>query len=331
MNKKKNLFNLFTQDVSYNYHLIKTEEPNGHLVYLIKNGKKLETDTLEFSPTKIVEDLVKECDIKLEKFAPALFFTKEFDTEILKEKLNDKLSEDSEFSLFIDTIKDEYRILEVKDSLLYTKDPDAYEDAKRKEKNEHQKELLDEVIKQMEDKKKKREDYLLSYDNDLMKLIKDQLESVIEYEKQDFDFTSEIEKIVGNLIDEESWIKIDDKPFICKIDVVSLEKDKMDVFLTDNNDYSYTATLRFDKTVLLTENIIRINKGDKLPKISSDYELLSVIYDVDVDSVKDWEYKNDTERFEYLIDYLAPIFKEKIEKEQNEFVEKILKEEKEKE
>jgi hypothetical protein len=310
MNKKKNLLNLFTKDVSYNYHIIKVDEPKGHLIYLIKNGSELNTDTLEFAPTKIAEELISECEVEIEKFAPAIFFTEVSNSDELKYKLGEKLEESNEFSSFIETIKDEYRILEIKDSLLFKKDPQAYENEKRKEYEDHQKELWDEMIEQHKNKKQKREDSILAYDNDLFKLLKEYFEGIIEYENRDFQFEAELEKIVGNLIDPETWIKINDNPFVCRIEVISLEKDRMNVFLTDNNDYSYTATLRFDKTVIVTENIVRINKEDTLPITTPDYQVLAQLYDVDLTSVKDWEFKNDQDRFEYVIDYLVPIFKE---------------------
>jgi len=320
--KKKRLLNLFTSDTSYNYHLIRTEEPNGHLIYLIKNGSKLNSDTLEFSPTIIIEELIKECAVEIEKFAPAIFFTKEFDTNILKEKLNNKLSEASKFSKFIEKIKNKYRILEVKDALLYMKDPEAYKEAEKEKYKEHQNELLGKIIEQMKEREKEREEFLLKYDNDLIKLLKDYFESKVEYEKRDFDFDSEINNVIGHLIDQETWIKVDDKPFVCKINISSLEQDRMDVFLTDNN-ISYTATLRFEKTVLITENVIKV---DESPKIMTDYEILSKLYDIDILSVSEWEFKNNAERFEYVIDYLVPIFKEKKEKKEKEFVENVLKE-----
>ena len=137
MNKKKNLLNLFTQDTQHNYHVIKTTEPDGHLVYLMKNGLDLSTDSLEFKPTSIAEELVKECDVKIEKFAPSIFFTEETDTNELKIKLNFKLYDSEDFSNFIEGIKDEYRILEVKDSMLYKKDPEAYKASKEQEHQEH--------------------------------------------------------------------------------------------------------------------------------------------------------------------------------------------------
>jgi len=329
MNKKKNLLNIFTQDASYNYHLVKTEEPKGHLIYLGKNGANLDVESLEFSPTRIAEELIIECGVEMEKFAPSIFFSEEFNTEKLKYLLNNKLSENAEFSTFIDSVKDEYRILVVEDCLLFKNDPQAYQATKQKEYEENQKELWEEMIKQHQDKKSKREKALLEYDNDFEKLLKEYLESIIEYEKKDFELTVELDKIVGNLIDPETWIKINDKPFNCRIEVISLKKDIMNVFLTDNNDYSYTATLRFDKTVLVTENPVRIDKEDELPITMNDYKVLSQLYEVDLTNVKDWEFKNHTDRFEYVIDYLTPIFKEAKDKKEKEYVEKALKEEQE--
>lgn len=327
MGSRRNLLNLFTQDASYNYHLIRTEEPNGHLIYLIKNGSKLTTETLEFSPTMLAEELIKECEVKFEKFAPAIFFTEEFETTELKEKLNNKFSEETIFSSFIEYIKDEYRILELKDSLLYKKDPEAYEAVKQQEHIDHQHDLWAEAIEQLKDKKKSRENALIEYNNDLIKLLKDIFESTVEFEKRDFNLAHELDNVFGSLIDPETWIKVDDKPYLCRIEICSLEQDRANVFLTDNDEYSYTATLRFDKAVLVTENVIRLNKDDEFPICKCDYEVLAQIFETDFSSVEEWEFKNETDKFEYVIDYLVPILKKAKDEKQKEWVEKVLKEE----
>lgn len=323
MTNKQRLLSLFSEDVEYNYHIISTTEPNGNLIYLIKNGLELNTDSLEFSQLKIAEELIGQCSVKIEKLAPAIYFTDEIDIKSLSEKLDIKISKNSDFSFFIDSIKDEYRILEVKDSLLYKKDPEAYEEAKQKEHNAKQKDLWGEYTKQIEGKAKQREEALMAYENDLMKLLKEYFEGIIEYEKRDFDFTTEFQKIIGNLVNPETWIKINDRPYVCRIDLLSLEKDRVNVYLTDNNDYSYTATLRFQGTMIETENIVKIEIGDIVPNIISDYEVLSLLYDVDLTSVKDWEFKNETERFEYVIDYLVPIFKEAKEAKTQAFLKSL--------
>lgn len=328
MNKKKNLLNLFTQDSSYNFHLIKTEDPNGHLVYIMRNGSILEADSLEFAPTIIVEELLKECTITFEKFAPAIFFTDEINVEKLKYELSEKMGEDLDFSNFIESIKDEYRILEIKDSLLYKKDPEAYDNAKKAEHEEHQKELWDKAVEQLTDKKKNREDMILAYNNDIIRLLKEYLRDVIEYEKRDFKLNSEIEKVIHNLIDQESWIKIDEKPFICKIEIISLEQNKINLFLTDNIN-TYTATLRFDKANLITENVVKIeNENVSSIKYMTDYEVLAFLYDIDLTSIPEWNFKNHTDRFQYIIDYLAPIFKIEIDSEKKELIDKIVKSQK---
>ena len=327
MSKKKNLLNLFSEDTQYNYHIISTQEPNGHLIYLIKNGSPLNVNTLEFSPTRIAEELVSDCDVKIEKIAPAIYFTEEKNVSDLKIKLNFKLYESKEFSNFINTIKDEYRILEIKDSLLYKKDPDAYNEAKKKEHEEHQKELWGEYVKQIEEKKKKREETLMSYNNDLTKLLSEYLENIIEFEKRDFNLTQELDKFLSSLIDLDKWIKINDNPFICRTDIISFEKESMNVFLTDNNDYSFTATLRFDKTSLVTENEVRLDKNDKLPKIMSDYDFLSKLYNVDLNLFEDWSFKNETDRFNDIIDHLSSIFKENKINREKEYLESIKNEE----
>ena len=324
MDKKKNLLNLFTEDVTYNFHLIKTEEPSGHLIYLIKNGSPINTDTLEFSKKDIAEELISECNIEIEKVTCSVYFTKEDNTEKLKYQLTEKLVEDSEFSNFIEEIKNEYRILEIKDTLLYKKDPKAYEESRRQEHIEHQKELWDRVVEQYNKQKKDREDALIAYDNNIIELLKEYFESIIEYEKQDFDFFVELDKIISNLIDPETFIKIDDSTFICRTEIIKLENDKIYVVLTDNNIY-YTATLRFDKTSLLTEDAKKLEIYD-IPETKSDYEILIQLYNIDVSEIKEWEYKSESERFKYVIDYLVPIFKTEKERKTQEFIDKIKKE-----
>jgi hypothetical protein len=329
MNNKKSLLKLFTKDVSYNYHIVKTTEPKGHLIYLIKSGSELNTDSLEFTTTLIAEELINECEIKIEKIAPAIFFTETKNSKELKYKLNNKLSEDKKFSKFIKTIKDEYRILEVKDSLLYKKDPEAYKKAKEEERAEHQNELMGKMLEQIEEEKKQREEYLLSYNNDLIKLLKDYLDSVIEFEKQDLILNKEIKKVIYNLIDIETWIKIDEKPLVCDINICSFEKDKLNVFL-NNNVERYTATLKFEGISIKTENVIKINIGESNPIIMTDYDFLAKMYDIDLAIVNDWEFKNETDRISYVIDYLTPILKIEKERKEEEFLKKI-KEEEEKE
>ena len=322
MNKKKKLLDLFTQDVEYNYHLTRTIDPNGHLLYIMKNESELNTDSLEFAPTVIIQELLKNCYIEVEKFAPAIFWTNEFDTDELKTKLNKKLSEEVIFSNFIESIKEEYRILEIQDSLLYKKDPEAYEESKRSEYAEHQKELMGDYIKQHQESKNKREKILLDYNNNLIKLLKEYFEGVIEFEKKDFNFTIELEKIISSLIDTETWVKVEDHPFACRIEMCSLLEDRMKVYLTDNNN-SFTATLRFEKTKLLTEDIVQIDDSITCPSILSDYDVLVQLYDIDVNLIPEWKYKNETDRFEYIIDYLIPIFKKSKEQQQEKYVNEI--------
>jgi len=329
MTNKERLLSLFSEDVEYNYHIVPTTEPNGNLIYMIRNGKDLNLETLEFSTLKIAEELVNQCSVKIEKFAPSIYFTDETDINDLSEKLNLKMSKNLDFSVFIDSIKEEYRILEVKDSLLYKNNPEAYQEAKQKEHAEHQKELWGEYTKQIEDKVKSRTDAIMAYENDLIKLLKEYFESIIEYEKRDFSFDVEFQKIIGNLVNPETWIKINDIPYVCRIEILSLEKDRVNVYLTDNNDYSYTATLRFQNTMIETENVVKIEHDDIIPDFKSDYDILSLLYDIDFKSVKDWKYKNETEKFEYTIDYLVPIFKEAKDAKTQEFLKKLAETEKE--
>lgn len=317
---KKNLIDIFTKDTKYNYHLIRTNDPIGHLLYLMKNGSQLTTDSLEFTTTRIAEELVKDCGVEIEKIAPGIFFTNENNTEKLKYELNEKLTENNKFSFFIESIKDKYRILEIKDSLLYKKDPEAYEEAKKKEHLEKQKELLEQLKNQIENSKIERENALLSYNNNLIKLIRDHFDDVIEFEQRDFNFQKEIELIISNLIDDDTWLKINDIPFSCNIEIISMEREQMKVFLTDNN-LLYTATLKFDKTKLTAENFEKI---EKIPNTIMDYDFLSFLYDIDTNSIQDWEFKNHTEKFEYIINLLVPILKEEKKKKQEEIIQKLI-------
>jgi hypothetical protein len=150
MDNKKNLLDLFTSDTKFNYHILKGGDVNGHLIYLIKNGSKLDEKTLEFSPTIIVEELINSCGVEIKKIAPAVFFTDDNNFEELKSKLNKELSEDPKFSKFIEKIKISYRVLEIKDFLLYKKDPELYDENKRLEKEERQKTLLDRFVKEIQ-------------------------------------------------------------------------------------------------------------------------------------------------------------------------------------
>jgi len=324
MSKKKNLLKLFSQDVSYCFHLIESKEPDGNLIYVLNSESKFDVDSLEFSPTHIIEELFLECDIKVEKFAPAVFFSDITSSEELKYKLKEKLEENTEFSEFIGTVKDEYRMLEIRDSLLYKKDPEEYEKVKRAEHEEQQKDLYEKALEQQREQIKQREDALLAFDNDLIKLLQDSLKSTIQYEKHDFEYQKIIERFINNLMDIDTWIKIDEKPFNCNIHVCSIKKDKLNVFLT-NGTQSFTATLKFDKTNLVTENVVELKDGDTPPTYFKDYEFLSELYDVDTSTVKEWDFKNGTDRFKYVIDYLAPIFKKEIEEEQKKRIEEITK------
>lgn len=314
MSKKKNLLNLFSKDMKYNYHIVSTQNPNGNLIYIIRNGLELNTDSLEFSPTHIVEVLIKECEVNIEKIAPAVFFTEEQDVKKLELKINSKLYHSNDFSNFIDTIKDEYKDILIKDFLLYKNDPEKYNEISSKEKIEYQKDLLDDYIKKIQDKNKNREEKLISYNNDLTKLINEYLEEIIKFEKKDFNLSKEIDKLLDSIIDFDKWIKVNDKPFICKTKIISFEKDRMFVFLTDNNDYSFTSTLVFNKMYITPENTIKIDKNEKTPKIMTDYEFLSQLYNIDINSIEEWEFKNETERFYNIIDYLLIKFKEKNKK-----------------
>lgn len=48
-----------------------------------------------------------------------------------------------------------------------------------------------------------------------------------------------------------------------------------------------------------------------LPDCMTDYEFISKLYDVDITIVKDCEYKNDTDRFEYVIELFNSYFQRK--------------------
>lgn len=325
MDKKKNLLKLFTDDVTYNYHLIKTNDPDGHLIYLIKNGSNLERSTLEFSLTLIVEELIKECMVKVEKFAPAVFWCDDIDTSILKTKLNKKLNESVNFSEFIEYIKDDYRILEIRDSLLYKKNPEEYNAERKKERDIQQRELLEDFIKQEKNKQEQLETILLEYNNNIIKLMIDWFKPIIEFENKDFDFSIELDKFIGRFIDPETWINVNGKPLVCRSEIISLNEDNMKVFLTDNEN-SYIATLRFYKTKFVTENIQKLNSWDR-PQVSMGYDIIIKLFDVNIDVVSEWFSMTDSDKMEYLIDLLVPIFKEEKREKEQKYIDSVKSEE----
>lgn len=325
MSKKKNLLKLFSQDISYYFHTIKKENPDGHLIYVLKSDSNLDVEKLEFSPTHIIEELFHECDLKVEKFAPAVFFSEITNTDELKYKLTEKMEENDKFSSFIESIKDNYRILEIKDSLLYKKDPEEYNQKMQKEKEEKQKDILEKVIEQQKEQQKKREEALLKFNNNIFNLLKDTLKYTIQYEKTDFDYQKTINNIMTNLIDIKKWIMENNKPYNCNIYIHKLNQKSIGVFLS-NHQTGYTATLKMNKTKIIAKNIIKLGDEDEVPKYFKDYEFLIKLYDVDTSIFNDWDFKNDTDKFECIINYLAPIFKKEIDDKYKEEVEKHMKE-----
>jgi hypothetical protein len=267
--------------------------------------------------------------VKVEKFAPAVFWCEDIDTSNLKMKLNQKLNESINFSEFVEYIKDDYRILEIQDSLLYKKNPEEYDAERKKEHDIQQRELLEDFIEQAKQKQLKRESMLLKYNNNLINLMIDWFKPIIEFENKDFNFYIELDKFLGEFIDSESWIKINDKPLLCRSEIISLNEDNMKVFLTDNEN-SYIATLRFDKTKLVTENVQKLNSWDS-PQVSHDYDILIKLFDINTNMVIKWWSMTDSDKMEYIIDFLVPIFKEEKRKKEQDYVDKIKLKEKEEE
>lgn len=301
---------LILSETSFNYHIRKTKKPFGCLIYIIdkslmdyNNDKNLKT--LEFTLTSIAEDLLKTNDIIVEKFAPSVFWTDEKDIKVLKSKLNniDNFSESVDFSKFVNDIKDQYRILEIKDSLMYKYDPKKYELNQQKNYESNQKDLFDKIISQAKAKQDKYDEKILSYNNNLINLMKDYFKEVIENKRLNID--QEIYKFIMNFIDKDTWLKINDKPFDGDIRIIEFDTNNIKLFLCDDN-LSYIADLTFEKTKFVSNNFKRLNDYDN-PKSLYDYDFLIKLFDIDNDYNTDWYFKDADEKMEFVINEILNI------------------------
>ena len=306
---KKNLLAVFSQDIKFNYHLIKVNEPKGIFIFLKKEDVENNTDTLEFASCNLATDIVNSLGIKIEKVSPSLFFTELSNEKNLQTRLNKKFSKNAEFSAFVETIKDTYCDLQVRDFLLKKKDPVAYEETKKKEKLIQQEELLKKIEKDMSKREKIRETLLKQYNNDLIKLLRDMFFESIYEEREKVVLNGVFFQVLQNFADRDSWVKKDNETFLGNVDIINIEKNKMKITISDEY-VSFSADLRFDQTKLIMEDI----KEEKLEPMK-EYDVLSTIFGFDTSLVHEWNYKNENEKYDYCIKTtLDLIQKEKEEK-----------------
>ena len=291
MNKKKNLMNIFSNDIEYYYHLIKNIDQNGHILYIINSDKELKESSLEFKSTyTVIEYLISnDCNTNIEKIAPSVYFIDDNDTENIKTNLNKKLIENSKFSKFIEKIRNKYRILEIKEFLLYKKDPDTYINNKKNEKIEHQKKLLEKLLEQNNEENKKREERLLSYNNDIISLLKDYILESITYKKEDFDFYVSFNEFVTNFSDNNKKLS--------NIKIVDINKN---IYISSNeNNITKLYSVRLEKTNIIIEDTPSIVKN-----ILEDYDILINLFNINRSNIGEWDFKTDNEKTIEIINHL---------------------------
>lgn len=145
----RKIFDIISKNQKFNYHIVKSEIENGFLIYIKDNDVENSIEKLEFTPTIIAETFISNNDLKIEKVAPSIFFIDNINIDELKNKLNINLFESNEFSIFIESIKNNYRKLEIEDFILYKKDSKSYDENKKKEYSKNQKRLLDRLLDQL--------------------------------------------------------------------------------------------------------------------------------------------------------------------------------------
>jgi len=309
--KKNRLLGAFTEDISYIYHLNKVE--GGFLIYFKKADAPNNIDTFDFSANAMGEELLSKTEVKVEKVSSSIFFTPETNSKNIKKKLNTQMGSNKVFGEFIDGIKDEYKKLEIADFLLMKKDPEAYEEARRKEYVEHQIDLANKYSEQLKREASAREKMIMSYNNDFKRLFKEIIAESIYLDREGFDLDAKMYHIIQSIAEPTSWVKKDGQPFMGSIGIIDINADKMNIRISDSVT-THTATLRFDKAEFITESSQEELMGILSVPVMTDYELLSFLYDITIND-PEWQFKNKRERFLMVIEEAIKIVEAENEKE----------------
>lgn len=317
MSRKNDLLKLFSQNTNYYYHIIPNEL--GHLIYVTQEREDYSVENLEFKLNSIIEGFMdKPEDIKFEKVAPSIYFTDEKNTEKLKYALGEDMMENSDFSSFIEDIKEEYRALEVEDYLIFKKDPDAYEKKKEEEYKQKQLETWERYKKQVEEQERIKRTAIDQYDGDLIKLFNDNLLHTIIKKDKKFSLKDPFSKLVYSILtnDEEQgkiWPTRGDQTIVGndKFDVIEIEGNSMTILLADRMSNSYTIKFELKSDSL---NIIDVNEVDRSTKHMTDYDFLMKIYDFDITpKFIDWENMYENEKLDAVVDEIIRLDIEKRE------------------
>lgn len=327
MSRKSDLLKLFSQNTNYYFHII----PNdlGHLIYVTQERTDYSVENLEFKLNSIIEGFMnKPEDIKFEKVAPSIYFTDEKNTEKLKYALGEDMMENSNFSSFIEDIKEVYRTLEVEDFLIYKKDPDAYKKKKEEEYKQQQLDAWNRYKKQVEEQERIKRNAISQYDGDLAKIFYDNLLPTIIRQDKKFKLKEPFSKLVYSILtnDEEQgllWPTRDNQTIVGndKFDVIEIEGNSMTILLADRMSDTYSIKFELSNSEL---NIVDVNQVDKNIEHMTDYDFLMKVYDFDISSnFMDWEHMYENEKLDAVIDEIIRLDIERLDKKKkmkNEYV-----------
>lgn len=318
MGLKDNLLKAFSEGINYYYHLEKNKL--GHLIYVSIERDEYSVENLEFKMNVIIEGFLNKYETTFQKVAPSIYFTDETNTEKLNYELGEDFKTNSIFSEFILSIKEEYRILEVKDFLLYKEDPEAYEKAKEEEYQANQQRLLDELKKQQKSHEEKRKKIIREYNNNLITLFKDALIDAVLYEKQDFELPKELSKLVFSLIEnDEKWAKRENQ-FVMgneKFEPIDIFDDTLVLLVKDPMSDTFKITLKLVGSELVIETVETIIKNqlsehsfEEFTKTMKHYDFLMKIFDIE-NNFEGWDSIYDNERLQKVIEVIIKTDEEK--------------------
>ncbi len=322
MSRKTNLLKLFSENTEYHFHIISNEL--GHLIYVSQEKNKYDVEGLEFKLNTIIEGFLdKPKDTNFEKVAPSIYFTDETNSEKLKYDLSEDMNENSVFSSFIEDIKNEYRSLEIEDFLLYKKDPEAYEKNKEEEHKQQQLETWERYKKQEEEQDRIKRTAIEQYDENLVKLFKENLLHEIIKKDKKFKLKNTFSQLVYSILtdDEEQsklWPMRNNQSIVGndKFNMIEIEGSSMKILISDRMSDTYTIKFELSGPNL---NINKVNKVNKDAKHMSDYDFLMKIYDFDITlTFIDWENMYEYEKLGVVIDEIIKLDKEEQEKKDKE-------------
>jgi len=327
MSRKTDLLKLFSQNTEYYFHIVPNEL--GHLIYVSQEKDEYTIEGLEFKLNSIIEGFLnKPEEIEFKKVAPSIYFTKETNVEKLKYELSEDMIENENFSSFIENIRNEYRTLEVEDFLIYEKDPKTYEKKKEEEYKQQQLETWERYKKQQEEQERIKRTAIKEYDNNLIKLFKDNLIHDIIKKDKKWNLKNPFSQIVYSTLtnNEEQgklWPMREEQSITGnnKFEPISIEGNLMSIFIADRMSDSYIINFKLDGDSL---NIDSVTPTKSDTKYMADYDFLMKIFDFDITpNFIDWGNMYENEKLDAVVDEIIKLQnekKEQKEKEKNEII-----------